>query len=89
MDKAKIGIINDKIIVMAKNYVAISWRNSYQQDVVSFLRNEGHEVYDFNSQTVTWVMGFRGRILTLIGKIGIHNNIAKPSTIQLRKSGLN
>ena len=53
MDKAKIGIINDKIIVMAKNYVAISWRNSYQQDVVSFLRNEGHEVYDFNSQTVT------------------------------------
>ena len=33
--------------IMAKIYVASSWRNSYQQDVVSFLRNEGHEVYDF------------------------------------------
>lgn len=32
---------------MAKIYVASSWRNSYQQNVVSFLRNEGHEVYDF------------------------------------------
>ena len=32
---------------MAKIYVASSWRNSYQQDVVSFLRNEGHEVYDY------------------------------------------
>lgn len=34
---------------MAKIYVASSWRNSYQQDVVSFLRNKGHEVYDFRN----------------------------------------
>ncbi len=34
---------------MAKIYVASSWRNSYQLDVVSFLRNEGHEVYDFKN----------------------------------------
>lgn len=34
---------------MAKIYVASSWRNSFQLDVVSFLRNEGHEVYDFKN----------------------------------------
>ena len=34
---------------MAKIYIASSWRNSYQQDVVSFLRNKGHEVYDFRN----------------------------------------
>lgn len=33
--------------IIAKIYVVSSWRNSYQQDVVSFLRNESHEVYDF------------------------------------------
>ena len=30
-----------------KVYVASSWRNEYQQDVVNTLRNAGHEVYDF------------------------------------------
>lgn len=30
-----------------KIYVASSWRNIYQQGVVSFLRSVGHEVYDF------------------------------------------
>lgn len=34
---------------MAKIYVASSWRNSFQQDVVSFLRKQGHEVYDFKN----------------------------------------
>lgn len=33
-------------------YVASSWRNPYQQDVVSFLRDHGHEVYDFRSPTI-------------------------------------
>jgi hypothetical protein len=28
-------------------YVASSWRNAYQQDVVKHLREAGHEVYDF------------------------------------------
>ncbi len=30
-----------------KIYVASSWRNDYQQHVVTALRKEGHEVYDF------------------------------------------
>lgn len=34
---------------MAKIYVASSWRNEYQQDVVEFLREYGHEVYDFKN----------------------------------------
>lgn len=34
---------------MAKIYVASSWRNEYQQTVVMFLRQQGHEVYDFKN----------------------------------------
>lgn len=34
---------------MAKIYVASSWRNNFQQDVVKFLRDHGHEVYDFKN----------------------------------------
>lgn len=34
---------------MAKIYVASSWRNHRQPDVVAFLRNHGHEVYDFKN----------------------------------------
>lgn len=30
-------------------YVASSWRNKRQQEVVSALRGEGHEVYDFKN----------------------------------------
>ena len=32
-----------------KIYVASSWRNYYQQDVVILLRKLGHEVYDFKN----------------------------------------
>lgn len=32
-----------------KIYVASSWRNYYQQEVVELLRNLGHEVYDFKN----------------------------------------
>lgn len=32
---------------MRKIYVASSWRNGHQPDVVSALRSAGHEVYDF------------------------------------------
>lgn len=35
--------------IMAKIYVASSWRNVFQQDVVDILRNLGHEVYDFKN----------------------------------------
>ena len=34
---------------MAKIYVASSWRNAYQPDVVRRLREAGHEVYDFRN----------------------------------------
>ena len=34
---------------MAKIYVASSWRNQYQQEVVKVLRTLGHEVYDFKN----------------------------------------
>lgn len=34
---------------MAKIYVASSWRNSYQPEVVKLLRVLGHEVYDFKN----------------------------------------
>ena len=36
---------------MAKIYVASSWRNVFQQDVVDILRDLGHEVYDFKNPT--------------------------------------
>lgn len=32
-----------------KIYVASSWRNKFQQDVVAYLRDSGHEVYDFKN----------------------------------------
>jgi len=34
---------------VAKIYVASSWRNEYQQEIVAMLREAGHEVYDFRN----------------------------------------
>lgn len=34
---------------MSKIYVASSWRNEYQPEVVALLRRLGHEVYDFRN----------------------------------------
>jgi len=34
---------------MAKIYVASSWRNPYQPEVVTRLKEAGHEVYDFRN----------------------------------------
>ena len=34
---------------MAKIYVASSWRNKYQPEVVAALKAAGHEVYDFRN----------------------------------------
>lgn len=34
---------------MRKIYVASSWRNKYQPEVVAYLRAVGHEVYDFRN----------------------------------------
>ena len=36
-----------------KIYTASSWRNSYYQSVVDFIRKEGHEVYDFRNTIST------------------------------------
>lgn len=32
-----------------KIYVASSWRNSYQPEIVRFLKDNGHDVYDFRN----------------------------------------
>lgn len=37
-----------------KIYVASSWRNEYQPSVVSALRDNGHEVYDFRHDGFGW-----------------------------------
>lgn len=37
-----------------KVYVASSWRNEYQQEVVDALRSDGHEVYDFRYEGFSW-----------------------------------
>jgi hypothetical protein len=37
-----------------KIYVASSWRNGYQQEVVAKLRALGHEVYDFRGPGSGW-----------------------------------
>lgn len=43
---------------MARIYLASSWRNPYQPELVSLLRHEGHQVYDFrnppHSTGFTW-----------------------------------
>lgn len=41
---------------MAKIYVASSWRNVFQQDVVDILRDLGHEVYDFKNPHMVMVV---------------------------------
>ena len=35
-------------------YVATSWRNTYQPEVVRLLREEGHDVYDFRDSGFSW-----------------------------------
>lgn len=38
-----------------KIYVASSWRNDYQPEVIKLLRKDGHEVYDFkDSEGFHW-----------------------------------
>lgn len=43
-----------------KIYVASSWRNKYQQEVVANLRAIGHEVYDFREDGNGWGNGVHG-----------------------------
>ncbi|MEJ0094573.1 MAG: hypothetical protein WDN46_14405 [Methylocella sp.] len=44
---------------MKRIYVASSWRNKHQQAIVSMLREDGHEVYDFRSPFFGIKDGFR------------------------------
>ena len=37
-----------------KVYVASSWRNKLQPEIVNFLKNDGHEVYDFRDHGFRW-----------------------------------
>jgi len=41
-----------------KIYVASSWRNEYQQEVIKSLRELGHEVYDFKNPQGNGGTGF-------------------------------
>lgn len=52
-----------------KIYVASSWRNAAQQDVVRELREHGHEVYDFRNPP--GCIGFSWRQLGLGGNPNI------------------
>ena len=42
---------------MARIYVASSWRNPHQPDIVDLLHHQGHEVYDFRNP-FTGIRGF-------------------------------
>lgn len=44
---------------MARIYVASSWRNDFQTEVVKRLREEGHEVYDFKNPPKGTGFGWR------------------------------
>src|SRR3990167_5124866 len=39
--------VHGAVAATMKVYVATSWKNAHQPDVVAFLRGAGHEVYDF------------------------------------------
>lgn len=54
---------------MAKIYVASSWRNQYQPQVVRFLHEQGHEVYDFRHPVGK--LDFSGLRLMKIGRTGV------------------
>lgn len=44
---------------MTKIYLASSWRNLYQPDAVTALREAGHDVYDFRNPPAGIKNGFR------------------------------
>lgn len=72
---------------MAKIYVASSWRNVFQQDVVNILRNFGHEVYDFKNPP-HGNGGFQWSDIDLTGRTGQLSNTGKLLIIQLHKRDL-
>ena len=69
---------------MAKIYVASSWRNSFQEIVVRFLREQGHEVYDFKNPP-HGNGGFRWSDIDPNWQNWTQNNIAKPLIILLHR----
>ena len=65
---------------MARIYVASSWRNVYYPEVVTRLREAGHEVYDFRNPRMVMVVS-NGRTLILIMISGLLKNISRASSI--------
>ena len=72
---------------MAKIYVASSWRNVFQQDVVGILRDLGHEVYDFKNPP-HGNGGFQWSDIDPDCRTGQQSNIEKHLIIQLHKKDL-
>ena len=68
---------------MAKIYVASSWRNVYYPEVVTRLREAGHEVYNFRNPRMVMVVS-NGRTLILILRNGLLKNISRASSINHR-----
>ncbi len=68
---------------MAKIYVASSWRNQYQPQVVSFLREQGHEVYDFRHPAGK--TGFQWSQIDENWGIGVQTNIGQHLNTPLHK----
>lgn len=68
---------------MAKIYVASSWRNQHQPQVVSFLREQGHEVYDFRHPAGK--TGFQWSQIDEDCGIGVQTNIGLRLNIPLHR----
>ena len=69
-------------------YVASSWRNLYQPTVVTALRQEGYEVYDFRYPLRQTMMDFIGQRLIQRGRHGRQDNIRLRCSTHWRKLGL-
>ena len=65
---------------MAKIYVASSWRNVYYPEVVTRLREAGHEVYNFRNPRMVMVVS-NGRTSIIISISGLLKNINRASGI--------
>ena len=54
-----IETLTEKVRRMARIYLASSWRNESQPELVRRLRQEGHKVYDFRNPVHGLVGGFK------------------------------
>ena len=63
-----------------KIYLASSWRNERQPELVRTLRQAGHEVYDFRAR-LTASTGSPGPRSTRVGRAGRRASSSPPSTV--------